>query len=590
MIDQSLTIPETDFVAKFAQSSEHFMWLLGAGTSRSAGMPSATDLIWELKRRYYCVHENQSISDHDVGNTAIQARIQSYFEGKNCPPLWSNEEYPFYFELNFGQDYGAQQKFLAAQLSSEKISVNIGHRALAAFMANGSAKVVFTTNFDEVIEAAYSAISSQNLTPFHLEGSYAALDALNAERFPIYAKLHGDFRYTSIKNLEKDLVSNDEEIRRCFLAAATRFGIVVTGYSGRDSNVMTMMRDALAQNNAFPQGLFWTVPRASEVADAVLQLLQDARSKGIDAHVVETGTFDVMLSKMWKQVPVKSNEVDEKVRTAAARPVQVQLPPPGRSYPIVRTNALPIVHAPKKFGMVNLSVPYKYTDLNDAMSKHMPNGIFAFTDKVVFWGSEADARKTLPSGKITAIGPETVEDPVSEVAGSTILKSFYEHALAKALCNGKPLLLRKRNKTYYIVIDGKQSRDDLFSPLAQALAFKGQPGYISGNVPKLASARWAEAVSVRLEEKNGCLWLLLRPDIWISPLSERDNATPFIRQKKLYRYNPKSYAVLDAWISILIGAVGKGSEARVGCHRDTEFPAEFVIGTRTGFSGRGGLR
>jgi len=111
--------------------------------------------------------------------------------------------------------------------------------------AGGYARIAFTTNFDEVLELAFALVAGQNLTAFHLEGSYAALDALNAERFPIYAKVHGDFRYQSIKNLAADLVSNDKQIQRAFVAAAARYGLVVAGYSGRDENVMAMFRQAI---------------------------------------------------------------------------------------------------------------------------------------------------------------------------------------------------------------------------------------------------------------------------------------------------------------------------------------------------------
>jgi hypothetical protein len=162
----------------------------------------------------------------------------------------------FYFDLTFDEDYSRQQRYIHDQLASKKISLNIGHRVLAALLEMGLARVVFTTNFDEVIETAFSAVSDKCLTPFHLEGAYAALSALNAEQFPIYAKIHGDFRYQKIKNLTADLRDNDNEIQKCFLAAATRYGIVVAGYSGRDAKIREMLHLALEQNNPFPQGLF----------------------------------------------------------------------------------------------------------------------------------------------------------------------------------------------------------------------------------------------------------------------------------------------------------------------------------------------
>ncbi|MBE0558980.1 MAG: SIR2 family protein, partial [Proteobacteria bacterium] len=315
------------------------MWFLGAGTSRSSGLPAGVDLIWDLKRQYYCAKENQDVQAHNVSNHAIKAKIQSYFEGKSCPKVWSNEEYSYYFELMFGEDYAAQQSYIQDQMSPDKVTLTIGPRALAGLLEMGRSRLIFTTNFDDVLEDAYAAVAGKNLTPFNLEGSYAALEALNAERFPLYAKIHGDFRYQNIKNLSKDLLSNDAEIQKCFVAAAGRYGLIVAGYSGRDSNVMAMLGQALAQPNPFPHGIWWTVPHASSVALSVVAFIEMAREKGITAHIVETGTFDVMLYKVWRQIPDRPQLLDDKVRSARAHPVSIPLPKPGKSYPILRTNA-----------------------------------------------------------------------------------------------------------------------------------------------------------------------------------------------------------------------------------------------------------
>jgi NAD-dependent SIR2 family protein deacetylase len=212
------------FLAYYVQNAPQLMWFLGAGTSRTAGMPTATDIIWDLKRKYYCLQENQDLQAHDINNQAIRRKIQNYVDSKGFPALWSSEEYSFYCDLTFGNDHSLQQQYIRDQLDPLKISLNIGHRVLAAFLEMGRAKVIFTTNFDGVIETAFSAVAGKQLGTFHLEGSYAALDALNAERFPIYAKIHGDFRYQKIKNLAADLLHNDNEIQKCFLAASSRYG------------------------------------------------------------------------------------------------------------------------------------------------------------------------------------------------------------------------------------------------------------------------------------------------------------------------------------------------------------------------------
>ena len=500
--DAQLT--ESEFLQHFLLNAPHTMWFLGAGTSRTAGLPTATDIIWDLKRHYYCLHENQDLQSQDINNNTIKRKIQDYMVSQGFPVLWSPEEYSFYFDLTFGDDYDVQQKYIQEALSSEKVSLNIGHRALAALLEMDKARIVFTTNFDDVIETAYAEVGGKNLSPFHLEGSYAALAALNAERFPIYAKIHGDFRYKSIKNLEVDLLSNDGEIQKCFLAAAARYGLIVCGYSGRDNNVMTMFRQAIDQNNAFPHGLFWTVPRIKGVSDDVIELINYARQKGISAYLVETGTFDEMLSKIWRQLTDKPQVLDAKVRTASIDRVSIPLPDPGKQYPILRTNALPVIEAPTSCGSVELANPIVFRDLKEKIIEGRPNAVLTYTDKILFWGDENEIVKIFPENEIKVIQRHDFNDATQSVAESPFVKSFFEEGIAKALIQGKPLILRRaRNRTYYIVVRSDAVGEDVFSPLRSVLGFKGNPGYITGTVQGLPDTTWAEAVSIRLEERNG---------------------------------------------------------------------------------------
>ena len=576
---------EQEFLKHFIQNAPRLMWFLGAGTSRSAGLPTANDIIWDLKRKYYCLQENQDFQSHDINNKAIKNKIQEFMESKGFPPLWNSREYTFYFELTFGNNYAAQQKYLNEILSTDKISLTVGHRALAALLEMGLARIVFTTNFDEVVESAYASVTGRNLSTFHLEGSYAALDALNSERFPIYAKIHGDFRYQSIKNLTADLLDNDRQLQRCFLAAVSRYGLVVSGYSGRDENVMAMLREAMAQNNAFPHGLFWTVPRISSVPDSVKDAIKFAETKGISAHIVETGTFDEMLSKMWRQVPERPPALDSKVRTAIANAVSISLPPSGSRYPILRTNALPVVKAPSKCGTVDYADTINYPELKDRIFQNQPDAVIAYTDRILFWGKTEELEKVLVKEKMRSFDEFDLDDPSCAISNSTFVKSFFEEALARALCNDKPLLLRRdKGRTYYAVIKHGGEQDDIFLPLRRAVGFQGKPGAITGKVPQLTDVYWAESIALKLDERNGILWLLIRPDIWVSPLVRRPEAVDFLRKRRLHRYNNAAYQILDSWINILLGSVGHGGVAKVACFPDAKYGLNFEIGTRTGYS------
>ncbi len=579
---------EIEFIRHYIANAPQIMWLLGAGTSRTAGLPTATDIVWDLKIKYYCLQENQEIKQHDINNEVIRRKVQRYLDGKNFPPLWSNDEYSFYFNLTFGNDYSAQQLYLSEQLGTHKLSLNIGHKVLAGLITLQKAKLIFTTNFDEVIEQAYSKVSGNSLPTFHLEGSYAALDALNGERFPIYAKMHGDFKYQSLKNLSDDLKENDQKIQDCMLAASGRYGLVISGYSGRDQNVMTMLYKALELNNAFPKGLFWTTPNINSIAPSVHDFIRTAQAKGINAHIVETGTFDTMLSKIWRQLPNKPTEIIDTVTTSNASRTSIPMLQQGTQFPILRTNAIPIVEVPQNCAKIELKSDLSYGEIKERLMVNHPRAIITKTESVLGWGDEKEFYKGLGDDQIAAIEDYKIENPIRLIAERTFYKAFYERALITAICDDKPLLLRN-DHSFYLVVDPTKSNDPIFQSLKEALKdYSGNLRTITGSVPNSNQTRWSEAVELALEEKNDMLWLIVNPAIWIEPKIERRNSIEFIKRRKLKRYNSATNLILNAWIEILFNIPRSrfGEIVETSCFKDSRYPVKFKLNTRTAFSKR----
>ena len=95
---------QTEFARIFCERPESFAWFLGAGASRNANLPTAEDVITDLKRRYYCSEENQNFSTKDLQNDAVRAQIEGYLRSRGFPERWSAEEYTTYFETIFGED------------------------------------------------------------------------------------------------------------------------------------------------------------------------------------------------------------------------------------------------------------------------------------------------------------------------------------------------------------------------------------------------------------------------------------------------------------------------------------------------------
>jgi NAD-dependent SIR2 family protein deacetylase len=44
-------IAADDFARRFSLRAPNLMWLLGAGASASAGVPTASDMIWDFKQQ-----------------------------------------------------------------------------------------------------------------------------------------------------------------------------------------------------------------------------------------------------------------------------------------------------------------------------------------------------------------------------------------------------------------------------------------------------------------------------------------------------------------------------------------------------------
>lgn len=315
-----------ELIALIAARPASFAWLIGAGASRMSGLPTANDIVADLKRQYYAQEEGVEISLQDMHNDAVRSRIQTFMDARGFPAQWSAEEYSGYFDKIFGADKERQRSYISRKLSEDKVNLSAGNRVQAAMLAAGLTRVIFTTNFDPVVERAYADVSSRSLSAYHLEGSHAALQALNEEDYPLYVKLHGDFRYDSIKNLTADLAAQNDDLAKCLVAAASRFGLVVAGYSGRDESILALIREAMDQPNPFPAGLFWTTIQGAPVLPSVQSLIDDAQSKSIRSGVIEIETYDTLMLRIWRNLEGKPASLDAKVRRSASSMVSIPLP------------------------------------------------------------------------------------------------------------------------------------------------------------------------------------------------------------------------------------------------------------------------
>lgn len=582
---------QSEFTQRFVARPQAFAWFLGAGASRSAGLPTATDILWDMKRRFYCREENQDIDRQDLQSDAIQHRIQSFMESRGFPKMWEDGEYERYFELIFGEDREKQRAYLRGILAQDKATLSIGNRVLGAFIASKLASIIFTTNFDEVVEHSVAEVGGQAISAFHLEGSHNILSAFKQEEFPIYCKLHGDFRYESLKNLADDLKAQNQDLAACLRNACNRFGLIVCGYSGRDKSVMDMLHAVLETTNPYPHGIYWTLLKGSSPAPSVEAFIAAARKKNVDAHLVFVETYDALMLRLWRNTPNKDVELDHKVRGSALTPVSVPVPATGHGNPIVRLNALPLIALPKKCQKLETKRSLTWEDIQEIRTRSGGAVILTKTDTVLCWGSSNDIKSAVGAD---FLGLSEVDVPQDlNLPTSLQIKGFMEEAVVAALARGKPLI-RRTNRTSSFVIAAPQ--DDRTSNLTPITNITGRSsGIIAGLIappdefhPEAERVSWAESARVSVEQKNGRHWVVIEPDVWIWPTRARRLATDFLGERRKDRLNAKYNALLDAWIKVVLGTAERNTVSTVSpfsSGNSTENP-RFEIGSRSAFTRR----
>ena len=99
---RALDIPA--FLRLFQLRATQIMWFLGAGASRSAGIKTAGDMIWDFKQRLYRSQKKLPPSAiTNIGEPEVRRKLQAHFDALGeFPPSGSETEYSAYFEATYG--------------------------------------------------------------------------------------------------------------------------------------------------------------------------------------------------------------------------------------------------------------------------------------------------------------------------------------------------------------------------------------------------------------------------------------------------------------------------------------------------------
>ncbi len=595
------------FSRQWAVEGRRIAWLLGAGASVSAQVPTASQIVLDLLSRVYADAHHLVHQDLNLGDETTRRSILAYYDGMNgMPPAGHPSDYSTAFSLALPDD-GPRRQYLRALFKDR--SPSYGQRILGAMLAQGLVDLCLTTNFDDLIEqAAESARATLTNSTRPRLGTAALGDtdrarlALSDDDFPLLMKLHGDFRERELKNLESELQAQDEKLRQAFLDSSRRFGLAVIGYSGRDASVMKMLTDAVQTSNALPAGLWWMTRDPSSSLPAVTELMQRADAAGVAARYVTVENFDETFASLGRAAtlaPVLRSYVDQ-MRTTP-RVVDAAIPElEGGEFPILRMNALPILRSPDRALQATLQQATTMDQVRDALKAARWRGALATSgQRVLALGSATQLASALP----LATAPAEIAIDCHREDASTLERAVAYEALTRGLARRLPARALIRDRGHQLLVTPARSdrpdnqlQADVRTALGQAY---GDPltGICPTNLGKGPDGHrrnFAEGVRLNVEWRLDQLWLLFVPHTWVSPLDRPngstrsttgDPASAWRKERWVNRRNERWAAIIAAWA----GALAPDAETRIAVlppspDADAIVGQEFALSRTTAYS------
>lgn len=200
-----------------------YIFFLGAGSSKSSGIPLAS----ELAKEWYKELKKQKIKFTKF----IESNKLENIDEKNYN---FGDIYFKVFETLFPSHYDQQKEI---QRITENKTPSLGYYVLSEVMQKAQFNVVITTNFDNLIQDAliYSGnkralvITHQDLAKF--------IDRGNT---PLIIKIHGDAHIHPFNN-SKNTNEIPEELRISIQNLFTNAKVVFLGYKGNDKSISNLL-------------------------------------------------------------------------------------------------------------------------------------------------------------------------------------------------------------------------------------------------------------------------------------------------------------------------------------------------------------
>jgi len=235
--------PNTALAFSLFENKGVYALLLGSGVSRAAEIPTGWEITLDLTRRLGLLE-----------GVTEQADWAAWHQGRFGKP-------PSYSQLldMLATTPAERQALLHSYIVPTTEDVEEGrrtptkaHLAIARLIRDGFIRVIITTNFDRLLEAALQAV---NVAPIVIRSQDDLLGATPLAHAQCYiVKVHGDYLDTRLRNTEGELASYSQPQDQLLDRIFDEYGLIVCGWS---SDWDTALRAAITRAPSRRYPLFW---------------------------------------------------------------------------------------------------------------------------------------------------------------------------------------------------------------------------------------------------------------------------------------------------------------------------------------------
>ena len=228
------------------------MFLVGAGCSRSAGIPLASEVaraaVSALERDYRGADPARAGSEApsqpaDALKALVEGgHVPARFMPKDQSPRWA-DLYSYIFSEHIKHP-NHQRALIASLVDTEALGLNWSHACLGELVNLRFVHTVLTTNFDQLV---VKGIIRTGIIPVVADGLESLIRISATPRWPQVVHVHGSMHTYELRNSYDALqeTKDDAGLQSLMLSVLKETTVlVVVGYSGGEEGVMSLLQQA----------------------------------------------------------------------------------------------------------------------------------------------------------------------------------------------------------------------------------------------------------------------------------------------------------------------------------------------------------